>query len=294
MSLSRRDIIRAGILALAGFSLSLGGVLRDRFRNRKNIKNPVKEPTGLPDIKAREESDIILRMQAELAYSLKQPVENRRWGMLIDLRKCIGCYACTVGCMVENKLPPGVVYRPVITEESGKFPNVRLKFTPRPCMQCERPTCTFVCPVNATYKRPDGIVEIDYNKCIGCRYCLTACPYGARTSDFGEYYTTGLPKEKNMLGADQIYEQGPTFEYHQKIIRKNHASPIGNARKCHFCIHRVEKGMLPICVTTCIGRATVFGDLNNKDSTINKLIRSNNVITLLPHKNTHPKVFYII
>lgn len=294
MSLSRKDIIRAGVLAFLGFSTAIGGELVARFRDKKKMKSVVKSPPEPLELKVSEDADIILKMQLELSYSLSQPVEKRKWGMLIDLRKCVGCYACTVGCVSENKLPPGVVYRPVITEEIGKFPNVRLKFIPRPCMQCERPPCVPVCPVNATYKRPDGVVEIDYEKCIGCRYCLTACPYGARTSDFGEYYTRGIVKDKNILGGEQSYENGPFFEYHQKTIRKGHASPIGNARKCHFCIHRVEKGLLPICVTTCIGRATIFGDLNNNDSTINKLIYKHNVITLLPHKNTHPKVFYIL
>ncbi len=294
MSLLRRDIVRAGILAILGFSTALGGVLSARFRNRKRIMTVMKSEPERLKVWINDESDIILKMQSEISYSLSQPLENRKWGMLIDLRKCVGCYACTVGCISENKLPPGVVYRPVITEETGKFPNVRIKFTPRPCMQCERPTCTPVCPVNATYKRPDGIVEIDYDKCIGCRYCLTACPYGARTSDFGEYYTGNLPSDKSILGGNQPYESGPSFEYHQKRMRKGHSSPIGNARKCHFCIHRVEKGILPVCVTTCIGRATIFGDLNNKDSLINKMIHSHNVITLLSHKNTHPNVFYIL
>jgi Fe-S-cluster-containing dehydrogenase component len=94
-----------------------------------------------------------------------------------------------VGCVMENKLPPGVVYRPVIDTEVGVYPNVVRKFLPRPCMQCENPPCVPVCPVDATWKREDGIVVIDYNVCIGCRYCITACPYEARTFDFGENWT---------------------------------------------------------------------------------------------------------
>jgi len=296
MSLSRRDIIRAGVLVGAAFASALTGVLKDRFAF-KSRKKSVREFNGKvdePSLKINEDSDIILQMQSELKYSLQKPLEERKWGMLIDLRKCVGCYACTVGCISENKLPPGVVYRPVLSEETGKFPNTRLKFTPRPCMQCERPTCTSVCPVKATYKRADGVVVIDYNQCIGCRYCLTACPYGARTSDFGEFYTNNIANNNNLLKGNQKYESGPFYEYHKEQKRKGHSSPIGNARKCHFCIHRVERGLLPVCVTTCIGRATIFGDLNNPNSTINKIISKNDVITLLPHKNTHPKVFYIL
>ncbi len=272
MSINRRDIIRAGILTAAALSAALTGVLKDRFRDKRESRVKKRKTDHIRlNLKANDKSDPILKMQSELEYSLSQPVDKRRWGMLIDLRKCIGCYACTVGCISENKLPPGVVYRPVITEELGKFPNIRLKFTPRPCMQCERPTCTAVCPVRATYKREDGIVEIDYDKCIGCRYCITACPYGARVSDFGESYTGDIQINQNILGGKQKYEYGPSFEYHIRIIREGHKSPIGNARKCHFCIHRVENGLLPICVTTCIGRATYFGDLNNPNSTINKI-----------------------
>jgi Fe-S-cluster-containing dehydrogenase component len=110
----------------------------------------------------REDEGALLRMQRELQTALRKPVEQRRWGMVIDLRKCIGCSACTIACKAENRLPPGVVYRPVIEEELGEYPNVTRRFVPRPCMQCEEPPCVPVCPVGATYKRPDGIVEMNY------------------------------------------------------------------------------------------------------------------------------------
>lgn len=185
--------------------------------------------------------------------------------MVIDQRKCVGCHACTVGCIAENKLPPGVVYRPVTMEEVGEFPNVSLRFMPRPCMQCDQPPCVPVCPVKATWKRPDGIVTIDYDKCIGCRYCLTACPYGARTSDFGSYYTDGAAvgtptgDERPLSGPHAPYEDKDSHEYAKAWNRTGHQSPMGNARKCHFCLHRLEAGRLPMCSTTCIGRANLFG-----------------------------------
>ena len=106
--------------------------------------------------------------------------------MVIDIAKCIGCHACTIGCVAENKLPPGVVYRVVLEEETGHYPQVRRRFVPRPCLHCQNPPCVKACPVTATWKTEQGTVVIDYNKCIGCRYCLVACPYAARTSDFGE------------------------------------------------------------------------------------------------------------
>lgn len=228
----------------------------------------------------------ILQMQDELNTSLSKPLHQRRWTMVIDLRKCIGCHACTIACKAENVLPPGVVYRPVIEEELGAYPNVSRRFIPRPCMQCDNPPCTPVCPVNATHKRPDGVVEIDYKKCIGCRYCITACPYNARTADFGLFYTEKTPHL-------QDYEKRPSFEYGKEWPRKKHRSPIGNARKCHFCLHRIEVGMLPACVTTCIGGATYFGDANNPESLVSELIGRPNVIRLKEELGTKPKVYYL-
>jgi molybdopterin-containing oxidoreductase family iron-sulfur binding subunit len=167
-------------------------------------------------------------------------------------------------------------------------------------MQCDNPPCVPVCPVHATWKRPDGIVAIDYDKCIGCRYCIAACPYGARTSDFGEQYTDGVAEgcpdgaASPMAGAEAPWMDRPSHEYGKAWIRKDHQSPMGNARKCHFCLHRLEVGQLPQCTTTCIGRATFFGDSNDPDSLVTELITKNNVQTLLPHKGTKPRVFYIV
>lgn len=233
-----------------------------------------------------EGDSVILRMQRELRRALAKPVEKRRWVMVIDLRKCIGCSACTIGCVAENKLPPGVVYRPVMEEEIGEYPNVTRRFLPRLCNQCDNPPCVPVCPVKATYKRPDGIVEINYDQCIGCRYCLPACPYGARTADFGESYTDGTPEA-------QAYEKQPNFEYGKERSREHGKSPVGNARKCHFCLHRLNAGMLPACVTTCIGYATYFGDANDSDSLVSELIAKPNVMRLKEELGTKPRVYYL-
>lgn len=226
-------------------------------------------------------------MQRELQHAMKKPIRERRWVMVIDLRKCVGCSACTIACVAENKLPPGVVYRPVIEEEIGTYPNVSRRFTPRLCMQCDNPPCVSICPVKATYKRPDGIVEINYNQCIGCRYCLHACPYGARTYDFGEFYTLGTPKVES-------YEKLPSYEYGREWPREEAKSPVGNARKCHFCNHRLEAGMLPACVTTCIGYATFFGDSNDPESLISNLISKPNALRLKEELGTQPKVYYLV
>jgi molybdopterin-containing oxidoreductase family iron-sulfur binding subunit len=228
--------------------------------------------------------DILLRMQEDVKRALLKSGKERHWAMAIDVRKCIGCFSCTIACIAENKLPPGVVYRPVITEEKGTYPAITQRFWPKPCFHCDNPPCTPVCPTKATYKRQDGIVVVDYNKCIGCRYCITACPYSARYSDFGEYYSTPV----------QDYEKITNFEYKKKWSRKRYKSPIGNARKCHFCIHLIERGSLPRCVSTCIGKATFFGDLNDKESLIFKLSVQPNVIHLKEELGTKPVVFYLL
>jgi molybdopterin-containing oxidoreductase family iron-sulfur binding subunit len=244
-------------------------------------------PTALPKLPAPRpgESDM-LRMQREIVSAMGKPVGERRWVMVIDLRKCSGCDACTIACKAENQLPPGVVYRPVVQEEVGTYPNVSRRFLPRPCMQCEKPPCTPVCPVGATWRRADGVIAIDYEKCIGCRYCLTACPYSARTTDKGEFYTEDTP-------ALQPYEKQVSPEYNAGFRRADGGSPIGNARKCHFCLHRLEAGQLPACVTSCIGHATYFGDANDTGSLVAELIGRPEARRLKEELGTQPRVYYL-
>lgn len=262
----------------------------------KPATSPVEsEEAKAPPLPASE--NVLLRMQGDLKRALKKPVEQRRWVMVIDLRKCIGCHACTISCVAENKLPPGVVYRPVLEEEMGTYPHVMRRFIPRPCMQCDNPPCVPVCPVNATWKRPDGIVVIDYKKCIGCRYCIPACPYSARVFDSGHVYTEEVPSSaETLFGGEEalVYEEAPPFEYGQPWPRQEGASPVGNARKCHFCLHRVERGLLPECVTTCIGYATYFGDANDPESLVSELIAKPNVMRLKEEMGTKPNVYYLV
>lgn len=288
--LTRRDFVRSAALMAGSIAASAAAVTASR------MSPPPQDPSGpqtakeIPEfdsVEVDEDADVLLRMQEELRKAMAKPVEERRWQMVIDTRKCVGCHACTVACIAENKLPPGVVYRPVIQEEIGEYPNVQLRYFPRPCMQCDVPSCVSVCPVNATWKRKDGIVAIDYDKCIGCRYCISACPYGARTADFGHNYTDETPEL-------QPYEELPSHEYGKSWSRENHGSPIGNARKCQFCLHRLEKGELPMCVTTCIGRANYFGDANDPDSLVAEMARQPNQMKLLEEKGTKPTVIYLI
>ena len=242
--------------------------------------------------------DPLVRMQRDLKRSQEKKPTDIKWTMVIDVAKCIGCHACTLGCVAENKLPPGVVYRPVIEEEIGTYPDVRRRFLPRPCMQCQNPPCTKVCPVTATYKNEQGVTVVNYDRCIGCRYCLVACPYAARTSDFAEWYTKDTPDASGKIlgrkAAAEGYELHPAAEYGKKWPERGNGSPIGNARKCHFCLHRLAVGMLPACVTTCVGRATFFGDRNDPESLVFFLLGSPRLHRLKEELGTQPAVYYLM
>ena len=185
-----------------------------------------------------------------------------RWGMIIDLDRCVACRACVAACKNENKTPPGVAYNVFIQEEHGEFPYVSRTYFTRPCMQCANSSCSLVCPTKATYHRADGIVAVDYEKCIGCRYCIAACPYGARSFDYGHNY---------VEAADNPYNAIPSSEYDAKYgMRKKGKSPIGNVRKCMFCLHlQDENGEYmepPACVRTCMGKAIHFGNLKDPEA----------------------------
>ena len=177
-----------------------------------------------------------------------------QYGMVIDVRRCIGCHACTVACKSEFDVPLGENRAWVEYVEKGEYPNVGRSFLPRLCNHCSEPPCVSVCPTNATYKREqDGIVVVDPGLCIGCKYCIQACPYDARF-----------------------------------------LNPVTKvAEKCDFCIHRVSKDLVPSCVNTCVGGARIFGDLSDPDSNVSKLTTSNHVTVLRREMGTFPNVYYI-
>jgi len=177
-----------------------------------------------------------------------------QYGMLIDLRRCIGCQACSIACKSEADVPLGVARSWVEYTEKGHYPNVSRSFLPRLCNHCSTPHCTRVCPTGATYKRPqDGIVVVDQGICIGCLYCAQACPY--------------------------------TVRFLNPVTRF--------ADKCDFCAHRVSQGVVPSCVNTCQGRARIFGDLNDPQSEISKMVATHPVTVLRRGMGTEPNVYYI-
>jgi molybdopterin-containing oxidoreductase family iron-sulfur binding subunit len=243
--------------------------------------------------------DVLTRPSPAAASPAARPAATRvermfRYGMVIDTRRCVGCRACVVACKAENKTPPGVSYNVVIEDTRDSLDDKPL-FLTKPCFHCEDPPCTDVCPVSATFKRErDGIVVIDYDRCIGCRYCITACPYGARTFDFGEEYAASE--------EDTPWAAVPSPEYGQYRERGHEQSPIGNVRKCTFCLHLQDEegrydqaaGRWPACAKTCTGHAIHFGDFNDRNSEVSRLVRERQAIRLKEELGTEPNVYYLL
>ena len=200
------------------------------------------------------------------------------WGMVFDLRRCIGCNACAVACKQENTLPNGVFFTKTLTVTTGEYPNVTKTYVPTLCNHCEEPPCERVCPTGATYVRPDGIVMVESNDCIGCGTCVIACPYDTRTILEGHHLEDGL------FGGGQLtaYEK-------QGLGRFTKGTTI----KCTFCHDRVDGGLDPACVVTCPTEARIFGDLDDPNSAPSRLIRQHKGRQPLPEKNTRPRVYYI-
>ncbi len=201
-----------------------------------------------------------------------------QWGMVLDLKRCIGCNSCTVACMQENTLPSGVMWTKTLSEEIGSYPNVTRAFIPTICNHCEDPPCARVCPTKATYITDDGLVLVDGDKCIGCGACITACPYKSRTKLNEEAFETGLYKSNNITPFE---EQG-----------YGRFQP-GTAVKCTFCHERIGQGLDPACCVVCPTEARIFGDLNDPESKPRKLIQARKGYQPLAELNTKPKVFYV-
>jgi phenylacetyl-CoA:acceptor oxidoreductase subunit 1 len=208
-----------------------------------------------------------------------------RWGMVIDLRKCVGCQTCTIACKLEHGLPPGVAWRWVADIEVGTFPDVRRTFLPLGCQHCASPPCRDVCPTTATRVREDGVVVVDYEKCIGCGCCVLACPYRARTVIHDEaWYFAGGPTAPEAATA--------------------RAERVGVCTKCNFCLHRwdgddglrpgVDGEATPMCALSCIANAIHFGDLDDPESNVSRLIRENTTTRLMEELGLDPSVYYIV
>lgn len=174
-------------------------------------------------------------------------------GFLLDQTKCIGCHACTVACKSENDVPLGVFRTWVKYVETGSFPDTSRHFAVMRCNQCTRAPCVSICPTKALHKRPDGIVDLDRDVCVGCRACMEACPYDALHFDDGR----------------------------------------GVASKCHFCAHRVEQGRAPACAVVCPTQAIQVMDLHDPNDPITQRVRAGETAVRRPEMKTSPNVHYV-
>ncbi len=203
-----------------------------------------------------------------------------RWAMIIDLRKCVGCETCIEICRQVNRPPPRSAWRKLIKHEMEANPSWKQLFLTISCMHCEKPTCLEVCPTGATYRRPDGIVDINLDLCVGCGSCVVACPYQARSiakSDF-------MSKEITAKNKDRI----------------------GVCTKCNFCLPHIDAGLAqglkpgtdpeatPKCVRFCLADALYFGDIDDPESEVSRLIHDNKVVRMQEELGTNPSVYYIL
>jgi molybdopterin-containing oxidoreductase family iron-sulfur binding subunit len=200
--------------------------------------------------------------------------------MVIDLKRCYGCYACVMACKVKNHTPPGVFWSRLLKGETGAYPNTVRQSLPVLCMQCEEPSCLEVCPTGATVQRPDGVVVVEKEECMGCKYCMMACPYGARYSveSWESYFPEGLALSPYEQFAKKYWED---------------RSGIGVATKCDFCLDRLAEGREPACVESCPAKARTFGDLDDLGSEASLLIRRHRGTVLNAELGNRPKVYYL-
>jgi len=209
-----------------------------------------------------------------------------RWGIVADLNRCVGCQTCTAACKHANATAPGVQWRKVLDIEAGEFPDVRRAFLPVGCMHCDDAPCLDVCPSTATRKRADGLVTIDYDICIGCGYCIVACPYQARSK---------VSQPARAFGGAQMRHEAA----------REDPARLNVAQKCTFCVDRIDAGLArgevpgvdaeatPSCVNSCIASALHFGDLEDPDSNVSRLLAENESFTMHPELGTGPGIHYL-
>ncbi|MFT3820752.1 MAG: 4Fe-4S dicluster domain-containing protein [Rubrivivax sp.] len=209
-----------------------------------------------------------------------------RYAMVADLRRCVGCQTCTAACKETRGTPPGVQWRRVLDIETGEYPDVRRSFVPTGCQHCDEPPCLEVCPSTATRKRGDGIVTIDETLCIGCSACIMACPYEARYM---------VDETRFAFGGQAMPHEG----------RLADEARLGVATKCDFCAGRVDAGVAkglvpgvdpaatPVCAQSCISGALQFGDIDDPESPVSKLLAENRWFRMHEDLGTGPGFYYL-
>jgi len=243
----------------------------------------------LERVMARMEQETLREYGAEVAIHDARPRPGVKFGYALNLSICVGCRKCAQACHRENNhdRPSGNSYIRVLEMQKGSIdlergdvtyehpvPHPDKYYMPVQCQQCDHPPCVNVCPVEATWKEPDGIVVVDYNWCIGCRYCEAACPYHARRFNW----------TKPSVPAEEV---NPVQAYLSNRIR-----PQGVMEKCTFCLHRTREGRLPACLEACPTGARVFGNLLDSDSEIRRVLANKRVFVLKEELGTRPSFFY--
>ena len=294
---NRRSCLKAGVGTMATMA-ALGGVL-EPLRNLQSgtsvsafLQQHYKRltPDLMEQVLARIEAETAERYGAKVSVKDYKPMDGVEYGYALNLSRCNGSRKCVYACMDENNQSrdPQMQYIKVLEMPAGSFdveqsdhyyeheevPAKDHFYLPVQCQQCADPPCTKVCPVEATWTEPDGITVIDYNWCIGCRYCMAACPYEARRFN---YSTPEIPKE----------EINPNQGYLSNRIR-----PKGVVEKCHFCLHRTRQGKNPACLEVCPTGARVFGNLLDPESEINYILKNKVVYVLKEDAGTIPRFFY--
>jgi molybdopterin-containing oxidoreductase family iron-sulfur binding subunit len=261
---------------------ALGGFFQDQYQKM----TPAEMTEALARIERRAEKKFGVKITCEDT----PPIEGVVYGYAINISKCKGYRDCVYACVEENNLgrDSQIQYIRVLEMDKGTHnleqsdhyydpetvPNEGKWYMPVQCMQCDNSPCTQACPVGATWREPDGIVVIDYDWCIGCRYCMVSCPYWARHFNWTE---PEIPPE----------EINPVTHY-----LGNRPRVKGVTEKCHFCIQRTRKGRLPACAEACPNGARVFGNLLDPDSEIRYVLENKTVFRLKEDLGTEPKVWY--
>lgn len=230
---------------------------------------------------------------------------GKHWAMVIDTNRCTGCWTCAVGCKEINNEPLGYWWNRILTiapdETSGEpskavpepaseaidvphgtFPDLEMAYLPVACQHCNDAPCVKVCPVQATFRREDGTVLVDYERCIGCRYCIAACPYGVRVFNWGD----------GVHDPDFTVGYGKEYRYDGRLVFTPDR-PRGVVEKCTFCVERIDQGEIPFCVQVCPAGARIWGDLNDADSEVSGMVEREGAIQMLADLGTDPNVFYV-
>ncbi len=289
---TRREALILGLFALAGAALT-SGCASDKLALDEYVQKHFKDLSEdqLKAVLTRLETEYSAKYGKNVSVSATPPMDGVLFGYALDLSRCIGCRRCVYGCVEENNQSRDPQTHWITVLEMDKEKGVDLEdanayydhetvpaegkfYMPVACQHCENPPCVKVCPVGATWKEQDGIVVIDYNWCIGCRSCISACPYGARRFNWGE---PTIPND----------EMNPVTEY-----LGNRPRGRGVVEKCTFCIQRVRKGLYPKCVEVCPVGARKFGNLLDPDSEIRYILENKRVYILKDELNTQPKFFY--